>query len=309
MRFAGSAKIKPGLLDFMKTLQLPEATRFKQLRQIVNDGLAVCFVVGTALREIKERKFYEAEGCKTFAEFCEKEKWTLRYCNQLICDAKTISSLPKEMQELIESEQAARALGRIPEFFRSAIVEKASEGGKKQVTEEAINRAAGKLGPPPRNKSLPPPRAVQAVDDKPEYLPSDPDYPIDATGIKIPKESVDLWMKSEQFDTKSGDYAHGTVNNMLQKLKGIRGRIQAQFNSKDLLFQEWDKLDCDQVVNAIQQAELALWRTVPYAVCHTCQGKSPEGCRTCKGRGFVSQYFWEHFVPEEVKSLRPIIKK
>src|SRR3990167_1633859 len=141
------------------TLQPTERNRFNFLKQVVKDGMLVCIVVGEALREIKEMKFYEADGFATFKDFCEQEmKLTQRYCNQLITDADIVKSLPSSIQIFITSGKAARALAGIPAPLLPEVVKAAAAGGK-PVTAKAIKAAPPKLPhPPPRKKPAPPAR-------------------------------------------------------------------------------------------------------------------------------------------------------
>ena len=47
------------------------------------------------------------------------------------------------------------------------------------------------------------------------------------------------------------------------------------------------------------------WKNVlPFAVCPVCSGKVAHTCSMCKGRGYVSEFFWSRCVTKEMKDLR-----
>lgn len=274
------------------TLNPPERERFELLKRAVSDGMAICFIVGSALREIKERKFYVADGHKTFDAFCDAEwGWTKRYCNQLILDAAAINSLPESMRKLITSHKAAAELARIPEILRPAVVQAATQGGTKPATASTIKKSS----PPPRKaagtsgsrakKSSPPPRKSSP----PARKKAGSAALRDSTGLEVPTECLALWNR--------GDDARQIVT----YASAIRGRLKRAQEEKDLLFVEVDFTDNLAKLN---QVILDLQRARPHAICPSCQGKLQKDCTTCKGRGFVSEFYWNTCVPDEVKALR-----
>jgi DnaJ-class molecular chaperone len=51
-----------------------------------------------------------------------------------------------------------------------------------------------------------------------------------------------------------------------------------------------------------------VWTTIsmamPYAVCPICQGRTPDSCKSCKGRGLISKHTFEHAFPAELIAVR-----
>ena len=158
---------------------------------------------------------------------------------------------------------AAKQLAKVPPPRRQGVVEKIVEAGKK-VTAAAISKVAGK----------PPTRAAKLI--------------LDGTGLEVPKESLDLW--------KRGGEAMG----LLHKISDLRGALKSAQEDGDKLFVEVDFTDCLAKLN---QVFIDLQRAKPYAVCPTCSGIDSSGCMTCSERGFVSEFYWKHNVPEETKTL------
>jgi hypothetical protein len=279
-------------------LQPPEQERFALLKQTVTDGMAICFIVGAALREIKERKFFLAEGHKTMDDFVTAEwGWTRRYCNQLIVDADAINSLPESMRKLITSHKAAEELAKIPVMLRPAIVTEvaAANGGKviaaalRKATPPVPSRKAVSATPTASTSASPPQRkkpATGAAAAAKKVI-------SDATGLEVPAESLDLWNRG------------GAAQEVLTYLSAIRGRIKKAQDEADPLFVEVDFTDSLAKLNQVYED---MKRAKPYAVCPTCQGKLPKGCLSCKGRGFVSEFYWNNAVPAEVRTLRSTIK-
>lgn len=278
----------------------PARERFELLKQAIQDGLAACFVVGSAIREIKECKYYEADGYKTFEDFCDGEYgWTKRYCNQLIMDAKAINSLPESLRKFITSHKAAQELAKIPESLRGPVIEMLADS-KKEASAKEIKKSAPpprkvksgtsgsqKVSPPPRKKSSPtPPRSKEVK----------PKGPLDSTGLEVPVESLDLWNKQSE---------EGGPNDVIMYTSAMLVKVRKAEAEKNILFTE---VDFNATVSHLSMALEDLKRSKPYAVCPTCQGKLPAGCLMCKERGFVSKFTWDHIVPAEVRKLREIKK-
>jgi hypothetical protein len=264
-------------------LQTLDRERFELLKKSISDGIAVCYIVGAALREIKEREFWKADGYESFESFCDAEwGWTKRYCNQLIVDSDAINSLPPSMRKLITSHAAAAELAKLPETLRLGVVAQVVNT-KKPVTATAIKKATPTTIPS-RKPSKPPARKKDP--DKPNPI-------IDGTGIEVPVECLDLWERGIE------------AQELITFVSAIRLRLNSIFEAKDKLFVELDFTDglasLSRLLSDVQRAK-------PYAVCPSCQGKLAKGCIVCKERGFVSKYYWDTFVPEEQKALRKTAK-
>lgn len=262
--------------------------RFEVLEKICTDGRAVFFMVALALEEIKREKFYEESGFKTFPEYCESIGYSRRHVNQMIADATTLKELPENLRNLVQSERAARELGKIPEILRVAVVSEASSGGTKPVTAAGIKR----LAPPPPQKareplapraSTPPPKAA-AKSVKPART-----VILDGTGLEVPPASLTLWNRMPE------------VQQLLTMLSAVRGALRKAQEDKDALYAEVDFTDSLAKLN---QVYVDVQTAKPFAVCHSCNGKIPTKSCACKGRGFVSEFYWKHAVPAEVRKMR-----
>lgn len=273
-------------------LTTADQERYENLKSAVKDGMAICYIVGAALREIKERQFYLADGYKTFEEFCDGEwGWTKRYCNQLIVDVGAINSLPEPMRKLITSHKAATELSRIPEILRVEVVRVATEDGTKPATQEAIRRSAPPRPATPKKPAngQPAPKAAPSRPAPKSGTPV-PAGPTDKTGLPIPAESLNLWNRGIE------------AREVVTYVRSVISKLKSFQKESDPLFAEVDFTD---ILAKLNQVQVDLERAIPHAVCHECNGtKLRDKCQTCRGRGFVSEFFWSHAVPEEFRKMR-----
>ena len=112
----------------------------------------------------------------------------------------------------------------------------------------------------------------------------------DALGYPIPAEILESWDRANEAAAQVSTF---------RTLSGLAKRAS---EGHDIAFIE---VNLQTVIASLSQCATEWERAVPYAVCSTCQGEKPrESCGLCKGRGYVSQFFWDHCVPEEVKKAR-----
>ena len=260
-------------------LQPKEQARFELLEKVCKEGRAVFFIVGSALSEIKLNGYYKAKGFDEWDDYCESIGYSKRYANQLVADSKVIDSLPEPLRKLVQSEQAARALAKLPPLLRAPVAEKASAGGKKTITSTAVK----KNSPPPRKPTAPLPKASMPK------KPSPKNTILDETGIEVPQELLAFWNRRLEAQ-ENVTYA-----------KAIRSRIIRVSNGKDPLYAE---MNFQSVFSSLNQVVEDLKTAIPWAVCPSCSGITKDGCIECKGRGFVSEFHWNTCVPEEKKALR-----
>lgn len=284
-------------------LQKTDRERFDSLKKTVSDGMAICLIVGAALREIKVQQYYLADGHETFEAFVNSEwGWTKRYANQLVADADAIQSLPESMQKMITSHRAAAELARIPEVLRVEVVKVASQDGG-PISAAKLRASAPPIPPrasqsPPQATSAPPgrPAPQNAPEGQPQRGKSGPKPEIarDMTGIAIPPESIDLWRRQED------------AISLVTYIGGVISRLEDYQDDKHPLFVEVDFIDDLAKLKSVRKD---LQRAIPFAVCPECNGVQPKGCRVCKGRGIISRFLWETVVPEEIRNLRSKPKK
>lgn len=266
-------------------LEPADAKDFAMLKKTVNDGIGVCLIVSNALGLIKEREYYKADGFPTFEAFCDHEwGWTKRYVNQLLSNGKAIASLPEPMRKLIQSERAARELAKIDPFLRQTVIDVATVGGTKPATPKAIVAAKPSALPPPPKP---------AAGKKPSATPPKPkpgdDLPKDKTGATIPRELLPLWDRG--FEAKQ----------IVTYVRSVKSALKKAEEASDPLFHE---VNLQEAMALLSQVEVNVERAVPFAVCTTCSGKTSATCLTCKKTGFISEFYYKHFVTEEVREAK-----
>lgn len=269
-------------------MQPPEQDRFKLLEKIIEKGRKTFVEVGLAIAEIKSRKLYR-ETHETFEAYCEERwDWTRQHVTKMLGAAVTISQLPAEDQKKIASMKAANALQRVPEKLREAVLDKATEDGE-VATAKAIRAATP---PPPK----------EDPEEKPKRSPTPPKLKVDQkklenalfrdfTGFKIPVKVRDLY------------YREKDVTSLITYLVSVKLALEKaqQADPPDKL---WVEVNFSSARAHIDQAIADLRVAIPFAVCPSCAGESLDNCGTCKGRGFVSKFFWSQCVPQEQKDLR-----
>lgn len=268
----------------MKSILNPiEDLKLQRLEKTIEAGRKTFVDVAKALSEIRDGRLYRSQYV-TFEEYC-RERWnfTRQYVNQLIAGADALKSLPPNLETIVSKPGQARELAKVPEEKRVEVVKEAAANG--HVTAKSIQSAAKKYLPPPpivNPKKLPVPdrKAAPAVVDK--------------TGYPVPAALIPLWERG---------YEALTDLNQLSHLKAKYERLQTE---KDPLYVEVNK---QRVFAQLSQVWTDIKTAVPFAVCTACQGKTPDACTLCKGRGLISEFVWKHSVPEEVKAMRKKLTK
>lgn len=278
--------------------------RLNFLEKVCKDGRIIFMITGAALAEIKEQKLYELKGFETFIDYAKSIGYTERYCNQLIVSSKATKELPESLQKFIQSESAARALAKIPESLRIEVAEKATEKGTKLATAKSIKKSSPPAPPKPLKITLEsqPLTENDLLAEEPEEEEDEPankpsSILLDSTGSPIPPEILPLWQSFQEIEP------------MLNSISQIRSMLKKAKEESDLLFTEMDLTNDQSILN---QLYTDFKRAKPYAVCPSCQGISvalTKSCLTCKGRGFVSQFYWENCITEETRNFRAKAKK
>lgn len=247
------------------TKSIPTKNRtLKELKSVVDKNLNSTIECGMALREIRDRKLY-LEECGTFEEFC-RDNWGVSKgrAYQLIDSADVVESLPPEKSTMVDSERTARELKKVPAEKRPEVLDKAKASGK--VTGKSVSTAA---------KSM--------KEEVPDVL--------DKTDFPIPPDSpaMTTWMKSDEIQV------------MLTGISRIKGILTRANEQKDPMFCE---INFSAILADISSVYQLMKVAIPFCVCPTCQGRVLSPCTTCGGRGMVSEFYWKHKVPEEIKKIR-----
>jgi hypothetical protein len=115
---------------------------------------------------------------------------------------------------------------------------------------------------------------------------------LDGTSLDVPQEILDEWQR-------------GCVEceEIVSYLNAIIRKLEAAFESSDLLYVEVRK-SMEMNIAKLKKVRDDMAQAIPFAVCPSCQGKILKNCTTCCERGFVSEFYWNTFVPEETRNLR-----
>jgi len=171
--------------------------------------------------------------------------------------------------------------------------------------------------PPPRPASTaaqnpsaptPPPPRRQGKDGKkygnknsaPPPRPPVPPVPVtmDATHHPVPEETIPHWDASIAESTR-----------LMSQTSELRARLKIAQDRDEPMFRG---MNLNDVIAKLDQVYADLKLSKPYAVCIECQGvltggierlqaKGSMHCNSCKGNGWVSQFFWDSCVPEDMK--------
>ncbi|MEK6280287.1 MAG: hypothetical protein AABN95_08010 [Acidobacteriota bacterium] len=115
----------------------------------------------------------------------------------------------------------------------------------------------------------------------------------DKTGYPIPESVLGDWDRASELGRK-----------WLRAISDLRSEIKTVFKDESVLLVEIDNTTLADLNNAYSSIKLV----EPYAICGTCQGVQKKKCNLCKGRGFLSSFAWDKYVPEETKKMRGKIK-
>ena len=259
----------------MNQLTPSKQKRLAQLEAVIEKGLTTTAEVFAAIREIRDSNLYVQFG--SWEEYCEF-RWK-KSAQQVNLIYKAVPIMQEHPE--VKSINAAAALSRLPVRQRKEVIGAIKERGE-EITAPAVQKAS--IAPPRR----PAPAPVQKP--KPPVMMESGKK--DATGLEIPRETINLWNQAD---------GPGGPKELLSGISRIRSALEAAQESGNPLFVE---IDFNQNLATLNQVYVDLKRAIPYAVCHSCQGKVPDTCTVCKGRGYVSQFYWEHCVPQEIKDLR-----
>jgi hypothetical protein len=111
----------------------------------------------------------------------------------------------------------------------------------------------------------------------------------DRTGLSIPPAILPLWNRAEKGQE------------LLSYISKVRTELK---KAQEVGLLEFAEVNFSSALSHLDQAYADIKVVKPHAVCYSCQGKVTEDCAACKGRGYVSEFNWDHFAPIEVKEMR-----
>jgi hypothetical protein len=115
----------------------------------------------------------------------------------------------------------------------------------------------------------------------------------DKTGYPIPDDLYDDWREAESF------------SELLKELHKIKLRVERAVDEDELVFREITS----STVATLKNAWSELQQILPYAVCPSCSGRNRKSCTLCRQRGFISEFGFKHWIPEETRELRERAKR
>jgi len=304
-----SPLLKPGERNGKKPIaamsRQRKASRFEVLKHQIKSWWDDRFKVGEALLEIREQKLYRADY-ETFDEFCESEYGFKRaHAYRLIefADVKASVQMSPIGDKLVRESQA-RALAPVPEEKRVEVLTEAAKAPGPVTAKRITEAARGNGLDPHRWTSLPTGAQnkvksgamtvgeANAVYDQ-QQREEKPVQHLDRTGYPIPEGILEDWRWCEAFQET------------LTYLSRIKVAAEKGIDDQDPRYREIT----NTTVATLKNAYGDLKRALPYAVCPTCQGRTPKKCTLCKGRGFISEFLYSTAVPEQTKKLREAAKK
>lgn len=178
---------------------------------------------------------------------------------------KTVAEVASEV------EVSPRTVGQAKQVLREAPKETVEqiERGEKSVATAVKEIKEAKKNTPKEDKT-----------EKPKRL--------DETGYAIPEPLLADWDRALALKE--------TVN----QITHVKSVFKEGLDNGDVVFAEVTNTVLATLTNAFND----LKRVLPYAVCTTCQGRTPKKCTTCKGRGFLSKFYYQTCIPKEDREMR-----
>ena len=143
-------------------------------------------------------------------------------------------------------------------------------------TESAIDEPPSADVPP----SLPPPPPKSISVRKKTF---------DQLGVEVPPELLPTWVRAPELEE------------LLSSLSSVRVALRKAQAANDKLFLE---VNFSGLLPLLDRAYGELAATKPFAVCPICQGYGSDGCRACKGRGFLGKDRYYRVIPPELQRKR-----
>lgn len=157
------------------------------------------------------------------------------------------------------------------------------------LTHESQGRALKRVAPEERERVIEKAKSAGKVTAKSIKEAAKPEVDRDKTKYPIPKEVLVDWRKAEEVGQELASH-----------ISEVRVSVKRGFDSDDVIFREVTR----SIMADLNNAYTSLKGIIPFAVCTTCQGIGRTRCNLCKGRGFLSQFGYEHWVPQETRKMR-----
>lgn len=257
---------------------LADVSALERCEKIIEAGKQTFVEVAFALRQIQEFRLYRKDY-DTFEAYCQiRWGWSRQRAAQIINSASVVQQLPENLSTRVDTEKAARELGKIQPEKREAVISDIAGRGER-VTAPAIARAA---------------KVIDIPTPAPEPKPELPLIPKDMMGYQIPKDARPFWDR------------RGEINELMTSISRVKCRIEELMLTKDRdpLYRLMDQ---DTVMH-LQHAHYCLAILLPHAVCLKCQGilsvLPNRFCAACKGTGLMGKEQYKGYPYPEIKAMR-----
>lgn len=258
------------------TLTVQESTKYAHLKREIAGNVKIGRAAWASIRksiiEIHDQKLYRDEF-KTYEEFCRNiVGLSSDRVNQLIENDVVVEALPRVFAEQLgKNERACRELKKAPESQRPSVVESIVSKGE-PITTKTIKAEVAKLPPAAKN--------------------GEHKVEVDNEGWPLTPTAKIYWHRRQE------------VQDLLTKISRLKSEIEAIADRRDDLFFGINFASADSDLSSLYSN---IANAKPHAVCHQCGGhpeRQPTKCPFCHGKGMVSKFRWDTFVPEEVKAIR-----
>ena len=117
---------------------------------------------------------------------------------------------------------------------------------------------------------------------------AEPNVVRDDSGYPIPPLALPFWERREEMEE---------IARLISKARSAVRNLPVD----DPMLVE---VNLNSVLSDLNNAYTTFKQAVPTQVCGTCQGRAPQTCLVCKGRGVISEFKWKTAIPEEIKAMR-----
>lgn len=115
---------------------------------------------------------------------------------------------------------------------------------------------------------------------------------VDDMGFPVPVQAQVYWNRKPE------------AKQVLAQLQAARGQVRKLVPDDPM----WCEVNLNGVIADLSSAINRFFAAVPAYVCPYCQGRKPDSCTACKGRGVISKFMWS-MVPEELRNTRELSTK
>lgn len=279
----------------MTKLTIKQQDRLDECELVITEHEQGFLAVADALSEIRDEKLWEAQYV-SFEAYCqERWGWTSRRARQIIQSAETVRQIEAKIEGKTGVGQSMSKVGNaVSGLSQRAALELSRIEPEKQIEALRATIVNGETPTAPAIKE-----AAAAIKEAAKPKPEEPDIILDGTGCPIPEKRLAMWNRRDE------------VQKILTAVSNLRGTVQGLEDAKKTGVSDplYESTDLQGTVLKLANVYQSLHEAMPYAVCPDCQGHRSETCMSCKGRAFVSKYYWDNALCDEARQLRSLSAK